>query len=571
MKKVIPFAVAIVLIVIIGAIWVLPELKQKYEYSNEVKDLNEYYEIYSKTEVPIMLQNDLIEDRALIKDNTVYASQDLIAKYFTNRFYYNETEQVLLYSTPEMVITVHTDDGNNNYYVDDTVNSMDYEIAFIKDGTLYIALDYVKRYANFSYELFTDPYRIQVYTEWGTTTVATVKGDTQVRTLGGVKCPILEQMSDGDTVTVLNQMETWTEVKTQDAIIGYIETKHLENIQDVEQTPVTDALHIEYPDLGKDYTIAMAWQYVGGLSANSNLSTLVSSASGLNVISPTWFYLNDNAGNFLDLGSSDYVSTAHKSGLEVWALIEDITYDVNLTELLSSSENRQKLIENLMDAVTRYGLDGINIDFEGVNNESAQHFLQFLRELSIKTHAAGIILSVDNYMPNAGNRCYDYKEQGIIADYVILMGYDEHWAGCSEPGSVASIGFVKSGIQSALNLGVPADKLINAIPFYTRVWETTGATVKDTTDSMVNAEKWVASKGIELNWDDETCQYYGELVSGGTTYQIWMEEEESIQTKLNMMLTYNLAGVAAWQLGYEKSDVWPLIQAYVNTNVVATE
>lgn len=571
MKKVIPFAVAIVLIVIIGAIWVLPELKEKYEYSNEVKDLNEYYEIYSKTEVPIMLQNDLIDDRAYIKNGTVYASRELIAKYFTNRFYYNETEQVLLYSTPDMVITVHTEEGNNNYYVDDTVNNTDYEIAFVQDETLYIALDYVKRYADFSYELFADPYRIQVYTEWGTTTVATVNKNTQVRTLGGVKCPILEQVSAGDTVTVLNQMETWTEVKTQDAVKGYVETKYLDHIQEVEQEPVTDALSIEYPDLGKDYTVAMAWQYIGGVSANDNLSQLVSLASGLNVVSPTWFYLNDNAGNFLDLGSSGYVSTAHNLGLEVWALIEDITYDVNLTELLSSSENRQTLIDNLMNAVDRYGLDGINIDFEGVNNESAQHFLQFLRELSIRTHAAGIVLSIDNYMPNAGNRCYDYNEQGIIADYVILMGYDEHWAGCADPGSVASIGFVKNGIQAALNLGVPSDKLINAIPFYTRVWETTGATVKDTTDSMVNAEKWAASKGVTLNWDEETCQYYGELVSGDTTYQIWMEEEESIQTKLNVMLAYNLGGVAAWQLGYEKSDVWPLIQGYVNTNVIQAE
>lgn len=568
MKKLIPFAIAVVLIIVVAVCWVLPEFKGKYTYSTEEVDLYEYYEIYANEEVLVTLQNDLIPERARVFDEKVYVDIKMVETYFTDRFYYNETEQVLLYSTPTDIITVKVGDESTAYYVNDMATTTGYKIAFIKDNTLYVALDYVKRYSDFAYELFESPYRLQIYTQEAEAELADIKKDTQVRTLGGVKCPILAHLKEGDIVTVLNKMDTWTEVKTRDAIKGYVETKYLTNERSAANKIPKESVDIEYPDLSKDYTVAIAWHYVGSQGANENLSALVSNAQGLNTVSPTWFYLKDNEGNILDLGSASYVQKAHEKGLEVWALIEDITYDVDLEILLSSSAKRTKLINNLMDAASRYKLDGINIDFEGVKKAAAKHFVQFLRELSIKTHEAGIVLSVDNYMPNAGNLYYNYAEQGRVADYVILMGYDEHWAGCSTAGSVASLPFEKNGIRAVLDMGVPASKIINAIPFYTRIWETVNDKVKDTTDSMVNAKRWVEVKGIDLSWDEETGQYYGELTSNNTFYQIWMEDEESINAKLNMMLSYNLGGVGAWRLGYEPATVWPLIKAYVMTNSI---
>lgn len=568
MKKLIPFAIAVVLIIVVAVCWILPEFRGKYTYSTEEVDLYEHYEIYSQEEVLITLQNDLIAERARIFDGKIYVDKELVERYFTDRFYYNETEQVLLYTTPKNIIKALIGEESKAYYTDGTVTEVDYKIAFTKGKTLYIALDYVRKFSDFTYELFESPYRLQIYTQEVENELADIKKSTQVRTLGGVKCPILTSVNEGDTVTVLNRMDTWTEVKTADAIKGYIETKYLTNERkEINEIP-KEAVDITYPDLTRDYTVALSWHYVGSQSANENLSSLISSAQGLNTISPTWFYLKDNEGNILDLGSASYVQKAHEKGLEVWALIEDITYDVDLEILLSSSDKRSKLITKIMDAVNRYKLDGINIDFEGVKGASAEHFVQFLRELSIKTHEAGIVLSVDNYLPNAGNLYYDYTEQGRIADYVILMGYDEHWAGCNTAGSVASLPFERKGIVSVLDMGVPASKIINAIPFYTRIWETVNGKVSDTTDSMVNAKRWVEGKGIELSWDEETGQYYGELTSNNTFYQIWMEDEESINAKLNMMLSYNLGGVGAWRLGYEPATVWPLIKAYVMTNSI---
>ena len=566
LKKLIPVAIAIVLIFVIAFTWLLPEMKDHYEYSTVQADLNEYYEIYSLTDVPIMLQDELIEERGQMIDGVVYLDMSTIQKYFVDRFYYNEAEKVLKYTTMEAVTNVYLDERNTSYETSGVVTDVGYPIALVQNDTLYIALDYIKLYDNFSYELFTNPNRMQIYTQWGTVTKATVNADTQVRTLGGIKCDILEEVKKGDELYVLEQMETWTKVKTNHAIIGYVETKRLDNIRQEEQTPVTDVKEVEYTSIVNDDTVSLAFHYVGHLSANDELKSLVADAEGLNTVSPTWFFLNDNEGNFLDLGSASYVKTAHDLGLDVWALIEDITYSVDLYEILASTENRTRLIQNLINAAENYGLDGINIDFESVNGTEGPHFVQFLRELSIETHARGIVLSVDNYMPNAGNTHYNYKEQGLVADYVVLMGYDEHWAGCGTAGSVASIQFVKEGIQNTINKGVPQEKVINALPFYTRVWETVGDKVTDTTDGMINIENWAKKKGLEFTWDEETCQYYGELKQGDTLYQVWMEEEESISAKLNVMLTFDLGGVAGWRLGYEKSSVWPLLKGYVQAN-----
>lgn len=570
MKRLIPFAVAVVLIVIVGVFWLIPEIRKRTSYSTERVDLNEYYQIYSSTEVPVMLQDELIEERAQLVDGVVYVDQDFVSNRLTDRFYYNEAEGVLLYTTATDVIRAGVDDGSTVYYVGEEEISAGYQIAYTKQGKLFIALDYVRNYANFEYELFREPNRMQLYTKWGKITTATVSDDVEVRTLGGIKCPILTTVPAGSKVTVLNQMETWTEIKTPDAIKGYVETKYLKNIVEEEQVPVTDFAGIQYPKVTSDETICLGWHYVGSQSANDNLASLVKNASGMNVISPTWFFVKDNEGTILDLGSRSYVEKAHQRGLEVWALVEDITYKgkFDLGVVLGTSEKRAVLIDTLMDAVNKYGLDGLNIDFEGVSKESAPHFLQFLRELSIRTHEAGIILSVDNYMPNQGNRYYKYAEQGIVADYVILMGYDEHWAGCEEAGSVASLPFVQNGISGAIDLGVPSEKLINALPFYTRVWETTGGKLKDTTDSMVNVALWASARGMEFTWDSELCQNYGRLEKGDTVYEVWMEDTDSIQAKLNLMLDYHLGGVACWMLGYEDPAVWPLLQGYVETNVV---
>ena len=283
------------------------------------------------------------------------------------------------------------------------------------------------------------------------------------------------------------------------------------------------------------------------------------------MISPTWFKLCDNEGGYTSFASADYVQKAHDRGLEVWALIENIEYkdSISMYEILSSTTTRQKLIDSLMNDLITYGIDGINVDFEQLSMDCGEHFVEFIRELSVACRKNGKVLSVDNYVPRDFNDYYDRKEQGIVADYVIVMGYDEHYAGSKEAGSVASIDYVEDGIAQTVK-EVPAEKVINAIPFYTRIWETTGDGISSQAVDMVTAEQFISNHGITAEWDENTCQNYGEYTSGDSRYQVWLEDADSIKVKLNVMENYGIGGVAEWRLGFEKPEIWDVIGEYLD-------
>lgn len=586
-NKIISVLVAVVLIIIVAAIafggrikesiaggeeiglrWFLALIyPEKYSYSTQMADMNEYFQLFSQDDIAIILQNERIEDRGKLIDGTVYFSIATVEKLFTDRFYVNADGTALLYTTSDEIRTVNIGENSNGYYANDVWMPLDYKAAqFDAEGTLYIAAEYVKNYADFTYEFFADPNRMQVRTEWDTHRETTVLKDTQVRYQGGIKSDVLCQVAEGDRVTVLEIMETWTKVQTGDAFIGYIENNKLADYEEIIEVPVSGAYDpaADYHMTSRlDEKLTIVFHQVTAPDDGSGFNQLYASTSGIDVVSPTWFYLNNTDGSYLSIASKAYVENAHAKGLQVWALIEDMTYDVDEYELFSSMDNRQALITNLIQEALELEIDGINIDFEEITKESSTHYVQFLRELSIETHNNGLILSVDNYMPNEGNRFYNLKEQGYVADYVILMGYDEHWAGCAEAGSVASIGFVEKGLADAVALGTPENKLINAVPFYTRIWRTEGVEVRSDAVSMGAAQEWLANRSLTPEWDDETGQYYASYQDGTAFCEVWIENADSLNVKLNIMSNYDLAGVAAWKLGLESADVWSVINSYM--------
>lgn len=573
-KKIIPVLVAIALICVVVLVMVVPKILERYSYSKERVDLTEYFEC-DGDEARIIHQDSLLADRALVRDGAVYFQYDTVAAYMEDRFYYNETERVLKYTLPDCVETaaldtdviVRTEPGLTGQDAG-SGETLAHVIAFEEEGTLYLWADYVQRYCGMSYTLYGgEPYRVQIFTEEDTVNTATVKKATAVRRLGGIKSPILTDVAAGEEVVVLNRMETWAEVKTKDCVTGYIEVKYLENEQEVQRTTGREYTEPVYPRITRDHKIVMAWQQLTNVDANSMFDGLTANAESLNVVSPTWFFVTGGADgvSINNISDPSYVARAHEKGYEVWALAEDMTLSPDLYGILSQTSTREALEIQLVTAALNAGVDGINIDFEKVSKECGIHFAQFLRELSILTHKNQLVLSVDNYVPEGGRGQYHLEEQGIVVDYVVLMGYDEHWAGCSEAGSVASIGFVERGIRDTIEIGVPADKVINGIPFFTRIWCTDGADVTSSAVGMQAAKDWVSNYGVELIWDEVTCQNYGELTSNGALYQVWLEDRDSLQVKLNVMNTYQIAGVSAWRLGYETADIWAVIAAYANS------
>ncbi len=562
MKKSIPVLVALFLIIVIGAATVGKVLIGKYSYSTEMADLDEFYQV-SGEQSAIILQDEMVEEKAIINNGICYLDLATVHKYLNEIFYVDMTESLLLYTTATEIVRVNL--GESVYTTDAGVMDMGHTIAYVEGDIVYLAADFVQRYTNFSYDVYDR--HVQIYTQWGSRQVAEIQKDTAVRERGGVKSAILRELAAGETVEILEEMENWSKIKTSDSIIGYVENKRLGDRTTIAETSVTDYVAPEYTSIVMEGKVSLGWHAIYSEGGNDTLESTIANTKGMNVIAPTWFSLNDNEGNFRSFASASYVRRAHNKGLQVWGVLDDFNYNnetdggIDVYSILSSTTRRQRLAKNITDTAISLGLDGINLDFERISVDSGIHYVQFLRELSILCRKSGLVLSVDNYVPFNFNDYYRLDIQGELVDYVIIMGYDEHWHGSGEPGSVASIDYVSNGIDKTLE-EVPAQKVINALPFYTIVWKTDSAGVTDSYLTIANTADYMNNVSTEPVWDEATCQNYAEWTDGTATYQIWLEDVQSITVKLNVMRNKNIGGVAVWRLGYETPEIWELLNAY---------
>ena len=554
-------------VILIIIVCVVAMIVKKNTPSKEVKDLTEYYEV-KEDEILILLQNQIYEKKALLIDGAIYIDYDTVVEQFNKRFYWDVKENVLVYTTPTEIIKAEV--GSKAFSVNKTEDSKDYAIVKTQGDAVYVALDFVKDYSNLEYQLVKNPNRLVVSYKWGEEFLyAEVKKDTQLRVEASIKSPILVQLKKGDRLTYVDTDEVskngFRTVMTSDGVIGFVKTKtllesHYETLKNEYEAP-------EYTSIQKEGKINLAWHQVTNQSANNALLNMIEDTKGITTISPTWFSIASEEGDITSLASEKYVDRAHNQGLEVWALVNDFNVEIDTNNLFSYTSRREKLSNELLAAAIKYNLDGINIDFEKVAEKSAEGYIQFLRELSVKCRNNGLVLSVDNYVPSAYTEYFDRAEQGAIVDYVITMAYDEHFAGSEESGSVASIGFVETAVTDILKV-VPKEKAIIALPFYTRVWkeETVDGKLEISSEaySMDKALEFLVDNKVVPKWNEQSGQYFGQFESEGFTYKVWLEEDESFEKKLETVFTQEVAGVAGWKLGLEKDSIWDLIIKYVN-------
>ena len=568
-RKLISIIVPIVLILIVGAIVVGSIIFEKYSYSKERAELTEYFEI-TEGQAAIILQDERIEEKAIIRNDICYFDLGTVHKYIDDIFYVDQIENVLLYTGAIGTYTVAFDGTTVNSELigqDASTEELSYVAAFIEGDAVYIAADYIKKFVNYSVDRYET--HVQVYTQWDSKQIATVKKDTNIRVKGGIKSPILCDVAKGASVQVLEKMENWSAVKTENSLIGYVENKFLAEETTVAETPVTDVITPEYTSVRMDGKVNLGFHAIGGQAGNDTLDSMVSESIGMNVIAPTWFSLSDNEGNYRSFGDSNYVKKAHDMGLQVWGVLDDFNYrletgaEVDIYTILSSTSKRKNLVQSITQKALELGMDGINLDFEKVSDEAGIHFVQFIRELSVLCRQNNLVLSSDNFVPFHFNNHYRLDIQGQVLDYVIIMGYDEHWHGSGDPGSVASIGYVQDGIAKTVEM-VPAEKIVNALPLYTILWKSEGANVTDEYLTIKNTGEFINRIGITPTWDEETCQNYAEWEDGDAFYQIWFEDSQSIAAKLNVMEAKSIGGVAVWRLGYGNNPIWELLSTYTN-------
>ena len=546
-KKYKPIIAVAVLVILVAILGIVTHVVMKYIPSSEKMDLNEYYGEMADGQIALVIGTEKLEERGLVDGDRVYLPLDVVNTYLNQRYYWDSANQQILYATPSELTSV-------------SASSEAGDKVWVKDDKVYLNLTYVQEFTDLDAYITKDPYRIAIQYKFKNVKTVTVKKNTSIRYRGGIKSAILTSVKKGTKLRLIEEMENWDQVATDDGYIGYIDKK---KVGEAEKTKFERSFKKEeYSYLTMDSKVNMVWHQVTSTDANAYFADATANMTGVNVISPTWFYLTDTSGNIASIASADYVSQAHEKGLQVWGLIDNFTQEVSTTETLSSTAARQNIISQLIQAAKDVGMDGMNVDFESRSEDVGIHFLEFLRELSIECHKNNLVLSVDNPVPEDFTSHYDRAEQGRVVDYVIIMGYDEHYVG-SEAGSVASLPWVEQGIQDTLD-EVPAERVINAIPFYTRLWRTTGGNVTSEAIGMDQAQQTIADNNVETYWDKTTSQNYGKYDIDNSTYQIWLEDAQSVAEKVKLVSKYDLAGVSAWKLGFENNGIWQVISDNLN-------
>lgn len=557
-NRIVSTLVIILLIIVVVVVGIIMELIKRRTPSDERMDLNAYYGLEQKDEVALVLQNEVSEHKGKMIDGHVYLDYDTVADVLEGRFYWDDKNQQMLYSTPSETIVISPD--NYVYTAGGEEKEQDYVIVCRQDDTIYLALEFMEQYMKITASVSEEPAKAVIQYQWGKRKTVTVTEDTVLRYRGGIKSEILTDLPAGTELTLIKALDNWSQVATADGFNGYVEKKKISDPQEKELV-YEGSFQEEYTSLTRDHKINLAWHQVTSEAANDALSQTLENVKGVNVISPTWFSVSENDGSISSLASEAYVNTAHDAGMEVWGLIDNFNSNVSTLEVLSDRDARAHTVQKLLEEAQRVGMDGINVDFEAIKEEEAPHFLQFIRELSIVCRVNGLVLSVDDPVPQF-TEFYNRKEQGIVADYVIIMGYDENTDGTETAGSVSSLPFVEDGIVQTLK-DVPAEKVINGMPFYTRMWYTdTSGIVTSEILGMNAAGQAVEEKGMVSGWDETTSQNYAELETGSGKYQIWLEDEQSIDAKMQLFEKYGLAGVAEWKLGFEGSAIWDVIGGY---------
>ena len=542
------FCAVFFLAVITGGVF----LYWKFGPSRERADLTSVYKA-DKNETVLYLNYEKQEAVGIYENGQTYLPMDWVSENVNSRFYWDEGEEMLVYALPEEILYA---DGSS-------VGSGGQPLILEKEDGVYVSMGLVLNYTKVRIQAFdrTDAKRVFIEDTFENVPMADVRGTVQVRTKKDVKSPILTECRRGDSVTVLETDEKWVKVATPDGHVGYVKNRKLKNLR--SETMESDFKEPVYQNISLDEKILLAFHQVTIPEANGKLEELLEPSEGVNVIVPTWFTLSSNDGDYESLASRSYVDKAHERGLQVWAMLDNFSKEcsknVQSEILLSKTATRQKLIADMMEEAENYGFDGFNLDFESLKPEAMPHYVQFIREMSIACRERGLVLSVDNYVPSEYTADYNRKEQGIVADYVIIMGYDEHYAG-GEKGSTASIEFVEKGITDTL-LEVPKEKIINAVPFYTRLWTEEDGKTTSSALGIYKAKEWIDENDVELSWQEDLGQYYGEHKESETaTEYLWMEEEKSLGLKMDLIRKYDLAGTAGWKLGLESPEIWDVIQ-----------
>ena len=521
--------------------------------NNRMADLSAYYHLREEGEIGLVCDGEVSQSPARVLDGKVYLPCDFFEENPALGLYYDAVDHLLILTRPEEIVTVPADGTD--------------EAFLLKNEIPYAALEFVEENCPAEVTVTADfegrPEAVSLRTETKYGEASVPENEAAVRTGPDVREPILSRLPGGTTVRVLSgvsAVEGWTAV-VSGGYSGFLKTEELSAVRETEKA-VPNAR--EFTHLLSEKKVSLAFHQVTDQASNDALPDYIKAVSGVTDLAPTWFFLDSGEGEVTSLADKTYVKRAAKKGFGVWAVFNDFDGQAGSRatgEALSGYGRREKMIRTVVDEVLKAGGSGICIDFENVTASCAEEFIEFLRELSASCRREGLVLAVCNYAPTF-TKFYNRKQQAEVVDYIICMCYDEHTKNSANAGSVASLSFVRKGIEGTL-AEVPKEQVIAALPFYTRIWETKDGAITDCRAAgMANAASFVEENGLSVTRDETVGQDYAVKEEDGKKTEVWLENKYSLGRKLEVVKNAELAGVAMWKLGFETEDIWSLFQEY---------
>lgn len=513
---------------------------------------------YFKGENPIVFHGKQ-SGNGLVVDHLVYVPFSFMKEYIDDTIYYDKESNSVIITTKDKVVQMPS--KSLTYYVNEEPVKLHFSPIKDRHGEIYVALDPLLNYYPIKYDLLSDTKAIWIHENGEEMVLGKVtKNDVnekklRLRTDTTLHSPYVAQTKMGENIYIEGEKEGYYYVRKENGVAGYINKKFVQTVKSKKvvvkhKQKETNVQKIKGP-------ISLTWEAVYTKNPNTKK---ISSMTGINVISPTWFKLINKKGEISNLASLDYVHWAKKKGYEVWGLFSNSS-DPQLThETFKSFKSRQKMIRQILHYSQIYKLTGMNIDIENVNSEDGPYVTQFVRELTPYLHEAGLVVSMDITFISDSNWSAFYEREKLadIVDYLIVMAYDEHWASSPVAGSVASLPWVEKNLKELLEI-VPNEKLILGVPLYTRLWEIADdGKISSKALSMEQAKKWLDKHKVKTTYDEKTGQNYAELYSKKKkiTYKMWLEDDLSLQKRASLVKKYDLAGIASWARYFADDSAW---------------
>ena len=499
-----------------------------------------------------------VKSNIIIEDNTIYLSTGDMQNFFDEYLLVDEENGRVITTSNTKTVMLPFEGSTIN--VNGAQKSIEHSLLN-RDGTIYLPITDLTDIYNIEVNYSAESNIVTIDSLNRKFVQALSSKNMSVKYLPTVFSKTVDKLERGDTVVLVQDRENggnvveedWIKVRTKNGEIGYVK---LDDITD--ENTVREDLDINTKIDGK---VSLVWDYY---SQYVEAPVRDGEIEGVNVVSPSFYEITSSGDIDANIGRNgqNYVEWAHANGYKVWPMLSNSELgDMDaVSNLLSTFENRSYLIDNIIDELIDAGVDGVNVDFENMYQSDKDNYSRFIIELAPRLREAGLTLSVDVTAPDGSETwslCFDRNVIGKVADYIIFMGYDQNGVSSTQAGTVAGANWVELNIKKFLGQeGVEANKLILAMPFYTRLWRESNGTL---TSSVVNMRSVTIPEGVEKTWDEETKQYYIEYEQNGSTYKMWIEDEDSLTAKLNLVNQYELAGGAFWSKDRESNTVWSVI------------